>query len=90
MTFTAEDRAKVGKYAVENGVARVQKHFKQLNLSESTVCYFKKKHLNERSKCAKAGDLSEVTKVHVVKQGQKVPIVCETHMPNQHSAVTTE
>ena len=36
-TFTAEDRAKVGKYAAENGVAKVQRHFKQLNLS-GNVC----------------------------------------------------
>ena len=36
-TFTAEDRAKVGKYAAENGVAKAQRHFKQLNLS-GNVC----------------------------------------------------
>ena len=40
MTFTAEDCAKVVKYAAENGVAKAQKHFKQLNISESTVHYF--------------------------------------------------
>ena len=30
-TFTAEDRAKVGKYAAENGVAKAQRHFKLEN-----------------------------------------------------------
>ena len=38
-TFTVEDRAKVGKYAAENGIAKAQRHFKQLNLSESTCTY---------------------------------------------------
>ena len=42
MTFITEDCAKVGKYTTENGIAKMQKHFKQLNLSKSTVCYFKK------------------------------------------------
>ena len=37
MTFSAEDHAKVGNYAAENGVTMAQKHFKQLNLSETTV-----------------------------------------------------
>ena len=50
MSFTAEDRAKVGKYAAENGVAMARKHFKQLNLSESTVHYFRKKYLTEVAK----------------------------------------
>lgn len=43
MTFTVEDHAKIGKYAAKNGVTRAQKHFKQLNLSESPVHNFKKK-----------------------------------------------
>ena len=46
-TFTAEDRAKVGKYAVQNGVVIAQKNFKHLSLTESTVRYFKKTHLAE-------------------------------------------
>ena len=58
VSFTAEDCIKVGKYAAENGVAMVQKHFKQLNLSESTVCYFRKKFLIKVAKQAKVGDSS--------------------------------
>ena len=36
-TFTPEDRAKVGKYAAQNGVAKAQKNFRKLNLKESKV-----------------------------------------------------
>ena len=39
-TFTPEDRAKVGKYAAQNGVAKAQKNFRKLNLSESTGDYY--------------------------------------------------
>ena len=45
-TFTAEDRAKVGKYAAENGIVKAQRHFKELKLSKSTVRYFRKRYLN--------------------------------------------
>ena len=67
MSFTAENRAKVGKYAAENGVAMARKHFKQLNLSESTVGYFRKKYLTEVAKQAKVGDSSAVTKLPIQK-----------------------
>jgi hypothetical protein len=73
-TFNAEDRAKVGKYAAENGVAKAQRHFKQLDLSESTVCYFRKKYLNELSKHSKAEDSSEVTQLDVAKCGRKLAL----------------
>ena len=36
-TFTAEDRAKVGKYAAKNGIVKAQRYFKELKLSKSTV-----------------------------------------------------
>ena len=49
-SFTAEDHAKLGKYAAENGVAMAQKHFKQLNLIESTVRYFREKYLTKAAK----------------------------------------
>ena len=42
----------------------VQKHFKQLNLSESTVCYFRKKYLIKVAKQAKVGDSSVLTTGH--------------------------
>ena len=41
-TFTPEDCANIGQYAAENGVSRAQSHFKSLDLSESSVRYFKK------------------------------------------------
>ena len=53
----AEDYVKIGKYAAENGVVMAWKWFKQLDLGESTVHYFKKKHLDEVSKRAKAGGI---------------------------------
>ena len=37
LTFTPEDRAKVGKYAAQNEIAKTQKNFRKLNLSENTV-----------------------------------------------------
>ena len=49
--FTAEDRAKVGKYATENCIATLQRQFRELNLSESTVCYIKNWYLNKLAQC---------------------------------------
>ena len=71
-TFIAEDCAKVGKYAAQNRVAKAQKHFQQLNLSESTVCYFKKTYVAKVSKCVKTGDSTEVTHLKVAKYGSKI------------------
>ena len=71
-TFTSEDRAKVGQYAAQNGVARALRHFQSLNLSESTVRYFRKLYLAEVSKRAKAKDQStEVTRLDVAKRGRR-------------------
>ena len=72
--FTPEDRAKVGKYAAQNGVAKAQKNFRKLNLSESTVRYFKKAYLAEVSKRAKTGDATKVTHLEVAKRGRKVAL----------------
>ena len=73
-TFTSEDRAKVGQYAAQNGVARALRHFQSLNLSESTVRYFRKLYLAEVSKRAKAKDSTEVTHLDVAKRGRKVAL----------------
>ena len=70
MLFTAEDRAKIGKYAAHNGVAAARKHFKQLNLGESTVRHFRKKYPDEVPKRAKAGDSTDVSTLEVAKQDQ--------------------
>ena len=87
MTFTVEDHAKSVKCAVNNGVAVAQKHFKEPNLSESTVCYFrKKKYLNELSKRVKA-DVSEVTKLDVAKSGRKVTLCIYERMGLQSAAL---
>jgi len=47
-----EDCAKAAKYAAQSSVAVARKHFQQLNLSESTAHYFRKKNLHEVSKRA--------------------------------------
>ena len=60
MSFTVEDCAQVDKYAAQSRVAVAWKHFKQLNLSESTVHYFRKKDLHEVSKRAETGNSTEV------------------------------
>lgn len=74
MTFTAEDRAKVGKYIRSgNGAAKAQRHYKELNLSESTVRYFKK-YLKELAQRTKAGDSTELTQLAVVKRRQKLAL----------------
>ena len=72
--FTAEDRAKVGKYAAENGIAKAQRPFKELKLSESTIRYFRKRYLNKLAQRVKAGDLTEVTQLGVVKRGRKLAL----------------
>lgn len=48
--------------------------FKQLNLSESTVHYFRKKDLHEVSKRAETENSTEVTKLNAVKCGRKVAL----------------
>ena len=65
-TFTAEDCAKIGNYAAQNRVARGQKHFQQLNLSESTTCYTYVAKVPEHTK---AEDSTEVTRRKAWKQG---------------------
>ena len=47
MTFTAEDCAKNGRYAACNVVAEACKHFKKLNIDESTVRHFRNKYLDK-------------------------------------------
>ena len=72
-TFTkGGDRAKVGQYAAENGVARAQSHFKVMNLSQSTIPHFKKMYPAEACKHVKSGNAVEVTNVEVAKFGLKV------------------
>ena len=71
-TFTGEDRAKVRQYAAENGVTRAQSQFKAMNLSEITICHFKKMYLAEVCKRTKTGDAKEVTNLEFAKCGHKV------------------
>ena len=63
---------KVGEYAAQNGVARAQNHFQQLNLKESTFHCFKKTCIAQVSERARTGNSREVTRLEVAKCGRKV------------------
>ncbi len=63
--FTAKDR-QVGKYATETGITKAQRHLTELDLSESTALYFKKRYLSELAQHAKAGD-STVMQLDIAK-----------------------
>ena len=65
-------------YAAQNGIPKVQKHFKLLNHSESIICQFRKKYLIEVSTHVKIGHLSEVMKLSAVKSGRKLHYIGET------------
>ena len=70
-TFTPEDRARIGKYASENGNAAAVKKFKATHeLGESTVRLFKKKYLEEIKKRENPED--EVTTLPKLRRGWKV------------------
>ena len=73
-TFTAEDRAKIGRYAAENGYLAAQKRFKSdYDIGESTVRLFKKKYL-DAVKGSNAGGLRsvEVDALPAAKRGRRV------------------
>ena len=60
--FMPGEHVKVCQYATQNGVTKVQNHFKLQNLRESTVHYFKKMmYLAEVSKCTKTSNSTKVT-----------------------------
>ena len=73
-TFTAEDRAAVGRYAAEHGNAAAVKKFKAtLDIGESTVRVFKKTYLQEVKKLWVAGtDLDEIKSLPACKRGRKL------------------
>ena len=72
--LTPEDHSKIGYYAAENGVTRPQNHFKSLDLSKSTVSYFKKTYLAGVSKSAQIGDSTKVSHLKIAKHGRKVTL----------------
>ena len=72
--FTAKDHTKVGKYATEYGNSKAQRHFRDLTLSEDTVCLFKKRYLNELAQHAKTGDSTEMMQLNITKCGNKLAL----------------
>ncbi len=73
-TFTAKDRAAIGKYAAKNGNAAAVKKFKSThNIRERAVRSFKKKYLEEIKKHQKPGaEIEEVRSLPARKRGRKV------------------
>lgn len=70
-SFTPEDRARIGKYASENGNAAAVKKFKATHeIGESTVRLFKKKYMEEIKKRENPED--EVTTLPTLRRGRKV------------------
>lgn len=77
-TFTNEDRAKIGKFAAENGNASAVKHFKPTypDLGESTVRYFKKRYFEALSEKHKAGEAEpSVTFISTQRRGKSLLLV---------------
>ena len=70
-SFTPEDRAKIGRYAAENGNTAAVKKFKVTHsIRESTVWPFKMRYLEETKK--QGNPEAEVRVVPTLKHGRKV------------------
>ena len=77
--FTPEDKATIGRYASEHGVASTVKRFKEKSLKESTVRDWRdlyRKVLSEKAKTAKPGGEVRVTELPSKKRG-KPPLLGE-------------
>ena len=64
-SYTDEDRAKIGKYASENGTTAALKRFRQdiPDLGESTVRSFKIRYLAALENSRKREDLTPITSI---------------------------
>ena len=71
-TYTAEQRAKIGRYALENGNERARLHYlaEHPNLKESTVRSFKKAYVQELQKRKRKGNLEPVVAVQCKPKGR--------------------
>ena len=73
MKHSDKDKAIIGKYASEHGVARSLRQFREKNLKESSVREWKKAYLNElkeNCKSAKLGKEVLVTALSSKKRGR--------------------
>ena len=71
-SYKAANRAKIGKYALENGNERAKKYFLQEfpKLSESTVRYFKKLYQQELEKQRKKAEPQPVIMIPAQSKGR--------------------
>ena len=71
-SYSAETRAKIGKYAAINGTAAARKHFREDmgDLPESSVRKFKNLYTSELSASAKRSEYSDVTALPPKKRGR--------------------
>lgn len=73
LKFSNEEKATIGKYASEHGVARAGRHFKDKNVKESSIRDWKKAYeieVNEKCKRAKPGEPVVVTTLPGKKRGR--------------------
>ena len=76
-TYTPEQRATVGKYAVEHGVVSAKRKFSlkfKIDINESTVRRFKTDYLHERRRKREADEEDEIEYLPIKKRGRKVLI----------------
>ena len=76
--LSQEDKAKVAKYASENGISKARKYFKEMNLKETSVRDWKKAYEKAlKSKCASStpGEASVVIKTLPSKQRGRPPLL---------------
>ena len=71
-----ETRAKIGKYAAENGAAAARRHFKTDlgDLPESTVRKYKNLYTTELATRSKQNDTSEITTLPMKKRGRPLTL----------------
>ena len=75
--LSLEKKAEIGKYASENGVAKAARHYKDLDVKESSVRDWRDAYLKEiraKRKEAKPGEEIVVTKLPCKKRGRPVLI----------------
>ena len=80
-SFSAEQRASIGRYAAEHSNSAAVKKFKsdfEKGLGESTVRLFKKRYIEELNKCVI--EISAIQNYALVQQLAFFAFVCCTHL----------
>ena len=74
-SYTAEERAVIGKFATENGVMAAKRRFSrqlEANINESTIRRFKEAYLKERTRKREADEDDNVSELPEKKRGRKL------------------